>query len=93
MLMYFDWDEDKNNLLKKERKISFEDILFALKNDKIIDIILSPSPNHPDQKCFVIEIEKYAYIVPYVRDDAKGKTFLKTIYPSRKFTKLYLKKG
>jgi uncharacterized DUF497 family protein len=89
--MYFDWNEDKNSLLKKERNISFEDILFALKNDKLLEIIQSPSPSHPDQKSFVIELNNYAYIVPYVKDLNVDMIFLKTIYPSRKFTKLFLK--
>ena len=85
----FEWDEEKNNLLQSERNISFESIVFALENDKLISIIPSPSPKHPNQKCFVVNIDEYAYIVPYVDDGEK--TFLKTIYPSRKYTKMYLK--
>ncbi len=87
--MTFEWDEEKNNLLQSERNISFESIVFALENDKLISIIPSPSPKHPNQKCFVVNIDEYAYIVPYVDDGEK--TFLKTIYPSRKYTKMYLK--
>ncbi len=64
-------------------------IIYAIKNDKVLDIIPSPSPKHTNQKCFVIDIDNYAYIVPYVRDSEK--IFLKTIYPSRKHTKFFLK--
>ena len=87
--MVFEWDEEKNNILQNERDISFEQIVFALENDKLISIIPSPSPTHPNQKCFVVNIDEYAYMVPYVEDSEK--TFLKTIYPSRKFTKKFLK--
>jgi len=87
--LIFEWDENKNNILQKERDISFEQIVFALENDKLISIMPSPSPKHPNQKCFVVNIDEYAYIVPYVEDSEK--IFLKTIYASRKFTKKFLK--
>ena len=84
----FEWNEEKNILLDKERNISFEDVVFALKNDKLLDIIISPT--HEGQKCFIIEVKSYAYVIPYVKVNAE-KLFLKTIYPSRKHTKIYLK--
>ena len=84
----FEWNEEKNILLSKERNISFEDVVFALKNDKLLDIIMSPT--HEGQKCFIVEIKSYAYIIPYVSVNIE-KLFLKTIYPSRKHTKIYLK--
>ena len=42
------------------------------------------------QRVYVIEIEGYAYMVPYLEDDEF--IFLKTIFPSRKYTKKYLRK-
>ena len=36
----------------------------------------------------VIEINNYAYLVPYVEDE--NEIFLKTIIPSRKATEIYL---
>ncbi len=87
--MVFDWNEEKNNLLLRERNISFENIVFAIRNGRLITVIPSPSPQHSDQKCFVVNIDNYAYVVPYVDD---GQTvFLKTIYASRKHTKEFLK--
>jgi len=86
--LIYEWNEEKNTLLYKERDVSFEDVIFALKNDKLLDIILSPT--HEGQKCFVVEIHSYAYVIPYVHVEA-GKIFLKTIYPSRKHTKILLK--
>jgi hypothetical protein len=84
----YEWNEEKNILLSKERDISFEDVIFALKNNQLLDIILSPT--HENQKCFVIEMKSYAYIIPYVKVN-DTLYFLKTIYPSRKHTKKYLK--
>jgi uncharacterized DUF497 family protein len=86
--LYFDWNEEKNNILKKsDRKVSFEDVVFALKNEQLLDVI--PSPTHDNQECFVLNINDYVYIVPFVTDGEK--IFFKTIYPSRKHTKYYLK--
>jgi hypothetical protein len=83
----YQWNEDKNNLLKKsDRKISFEEVVYALKNKKLLDVISSPTHDH--QHCFVLNINDYVYIVPYVQ--AQNEVFLKTIYPSRKHTKYYL---
>ena len=84
----YQWSEDKNNILKNsDRKISFEDVVFALKNERLLDVI--PSPTHDKQECLVLNINKYVYIVPFVREG--NEVFLKTIYPSRKHTKYYLK--
>jgi uncharacterized DUF497 family protein len=85
----FDWSEDKNDSLKRERGISFEKITTIIRGE-ILDIITNPSTNHPQQKCFIIEVDGYAWVVPYV---AEGKRcFLKTAFPSRKYQKIYLNK-
>jgi len=84
----FNWNIEKNSVLRKSRSISFEDIVNALNDDRLLDII--PSPTHDDQLCFAIEVEGYVYIVPFVEED-EHTIFLKTIYPSRKHTKYYLK--
>ena len=84
----FEWNSEKNRLLQEERNISFEEIVLALENDKLLGII--ESPTHQGQYCFIVEISSYAYAVPYVQADAYT-YFLKTIYPSRKYTKLFLK--
>ncbi|MEI6707974.1 MAG: DUF4258 domain-containing protein [Methylococcales bacterium] len=86
----FSWSEEKNALLKAERNICFEDILMALQNGNLLEIIPNPSANHPEQKCLVVNINDYAYLVPYV--ESNEEIFLKTIYPSRKYSKL-LRKG
>lgn len=84
------WSEEKNNKLQKERNISFEEIVLLLEQDKIIDIIKNPSSNFDNQMCYLLEIEEYIWLVPYVYNE--NKIFLKTAFPSRKFTKIYLNK-
>ena len=43
---------------------------------------------YPHQKILFIEIGHYIYIVPFVENDEE--IFLKTIIPSRKYTKIFL---
>ena len=87
----FDWSERKNKWLKKERGVSFEQVLFSIETGKPLDIIRHPNPaKYRDQRVFVVEIEGYVYMVPYVEYDEV--IFLKTIFPGRKYTRIYLHK-
>jgi uncharacterized DUF497 family protein len=87
---YFDWNTEKNDLLKRERGISFEDIQRAIQEEDVLDIIDNPNTQkYSKQKIFVVLVNNYVYMVPYVEDDEKY--FLKTIFASRKMTKKYLK--
>lgn len=90
-MKYFDWDWKKNETLKREREISFEEMLVAIEEGGILDIIEHPRKRrYPGQKIFVVSTDDYAYLVPFVEDDEK--IFLKTIIPSRKATKKYIMK-
>ena len=85
----FDWNEEKNAELKRTRNISFEDVLFYIEKGDILDIVENPNQEkYPGQKYFIIEISDYIYYVPFVED--KETVFLKTIIPSRKYTKRYI---
>ncbi len=87
-LKIIDWSEEKDVWLKQNRGIGFDEILFYLSEDgHLIDDICNPK--RPHQKVYVLDIDSYIYLVPYVED--KDKIFLKTIFPSRKMTKHYLK--
>ena len=82
------WDSDKNSKLIQERGVSFEDVLFCLKSGDLLDDIVHPNKDrYLNQRIFIITIERYVYLVPYVED--KSSIFLKTIIPSRKATKQY----
>ncbi|MEX0724088.1 MAG: hypothetical protein WD357_05420 [Gracilimonas sp.] len=88
-MKYFDWNEAKNEKLKNERDVSFEEIVLAISNKQLLDVLEHPNKKkYPDQKIFVIELLGYAYYVPFV--ESEESYFLKTIYPSRKATKKYL---
>ena len=85
---------EKNELLRAQRNISFEDILLALENGDLVDDIEHPNKEkYPNQNIFIIlvRIKDYIYLVPYVEDEES--IFLKTIIPSRKMNKKYNKKG
>jgi len=83
------WNPDKNRKLIEERDVSFENIVFSLQSGCLLDDISHPNnEKYPQQRIFVVEIDKYAYLVPYVENDEQ--IFLKTIVPSRKATKQYL---
>jgi uncharacterized DUF497 family protein len=88
----YEFSAEKNHSLIKERNISFEEIITALDSDKLLDTIKHHNlENYPNQQIYVIEVRSYVYLVPFVRKDEKA-VFLKTIIPSRKFTKIYLSK-
>lgn len=88
-MKYFDWNEEKNKLLKLERDVGFEDVTTAINSGELLDIITHPNQKkYPSQKMFVVNIGNYVYLVPFVEDSKKY--FLKTIFPSRKMTKKYL---
>lgn len=87
-----DWDELKNIQLKTERNVCFEDVQTALEESRLLAEEAHINPKrYPNQRLFVVNINNYAYLVPYVEDETK--LFLKTIIPSRKATKQYLTKG
>jgi uncharacterized DUF497 family protein len=86
----FNWDPNKNQKLMEERNKSFEEIVFHIQNGGLLDDISHPNENdYPKQKIFVVGVNDYAYLVPYVENEVE--VFLKTIIPSRKFTKLYIR--
>lgn len=88
--MNFDWDPDKNEKIKEERGISFEEIVFFLGEGKLWKIEShSNKENYPHQKIFFVPIGDYVYLVPFVQDE--GRIFLKTAFPSRKATKEFRK--
>lgn len=90
MSYYFEFSAEKNISLLKERGISFEHIIVLIKERKIIDVIDYPNKHkYPNQKIYVVDVDGYCYLVPYVRNN--NEIFLKTIIPSRKATRQYLK--
>ncbi|MBF0280310.1 MAG: toxin [SAR324 cluster bacterium] len=92
MTKRFDWNKKKNQQLKNERNISFEEIIYAIEREGPIDIFPhSDQKKYPNQSLYEVNIRDYIYLVPFVRQE--DLIFLKTIIPSRKTTRNYLKKG
>jgi uncharacterized DUF497 family protein len=88
----FRWSHEKNAQLKAERDISFEEIVLAIEADGLLDIVTHSNPGkYPNQRMFIVAIEKYAYLVPFVEE--ADSYFLKTVIPNRKATRDYLKGG
>ena len=88
-MKYFDWNQDKNEWLIRERGISFEAIGVAVEEGGILDIVEhSNKRRYPNQRVFIVKFQEYAYLVPFVEDEEK--VFLKTIIPSRKATEKYI---
>ena len=75
------WNLVKSARLKRARGASFEDLIGA----KLIAV--KRHPKREDRNIMLFEYRRYVWIVPYV--ESENEIFLKTLYPSRKYTKLY----
>lgn len=85
----FEWNIEKNEILKKNRKLCFEDAENAISGENFIGIL----PHHnaekyPNQKIFVVRINGYIHYIPFVEDNETY--FLKSIIPSRKLNNTFL---
>jgi len=83
------WSYEKNEILKAKRGISFDEIAFLIESGQILGI--EENPGRSNQKIYILEIENYAFIGPFLERD--NDIFLKTAFPSRKYTKRYGLKG
>jgi hypothetical protein len=88
-MKYLNWSAEKKEILKRECGISFEEIAYLIESGNIIGI--EGNIGRPGQKIFILEIDGYAVVVPFVENDQE--IFLKTAFPSRKYTKRYGLKG
>ena len=83
-----DWDDAKNQWLKRERGISFEDVVTLIALGRVVEIV--PHKNqekYPGQRIIVLDVEGYIYLVPF--DETEERILLRTIIPSRKATRDY----
>jgi len=88
----FRWNHEKNEQLKAERNVSFEEIVLAIEADGLLDLLQHSNPDkYPNQLVFVVALNGYAWLVPFVEEE--NYFFLKTIIPSCKATRDYLKQG
>jgi uncharacterized DUF497 family protein len=86
---YFAWDDAKSAVLRRERGIGFEDVVFHIERGDLLDILEHPNPEqHARQRMFVVQRDDCVYLVLFVENEHS--VFLKTIIPSRKVTKQYV---
>ena len=85
----FDWSPEKNQQLAEQRGISFERVVVAIEQGGLVNVLEHPNQErYPGQLIYVVDIEQYIYLVPFVTE-TDGSRFLKTIIPSRKATRDY----
>ncbi len=85
---FYNWNADKNQLLMRERGISFERIVFEIGCGNELAVLDHPNQEkYPGQKISMVRVDDYVYAVPFIESDMEF--FLKTIIPSRKATRQY----
>jgi uncharacterized DUF497 family protein len=91
-MKYFNWNTEKNEKLREDRGVSFEEAVLAIEKGQLLDILEHPNKEkYNNQMIFVVKIYNYVWLIPFVEDE--NEVFLKTIIPSRKATKQYLRGG
>jgi len=84
------WNHEKNEWLRQNRGVCFEQAILILERDEALDIVEHPNQQkYGGQKLAIVNIDDYAYLVPYIENDRE--IFLKTMIPSRKATDMYLR--
>lgn len=86
------WNAEKNEKLLRERGVSFEVVAQYIEKNEVLTVIEHPKPDkYPGQQIYMIEIQEYVYLVPFVTTETE--ILLKTIIPSRKATRENLQRG
>jgi hypothetical protein len=86
---YFSWGPEKNELLRNERGIGFEEIVFHIERGDLLNVLEHSNPDrYPGQSILVARVDDYAYLVPF--SESEDEVLLRTIIPSRKATRDYL---
>ena len=88
----FRWSQEKNEALRADRNVSFEQVVVAIETGGLLDILAHPNQaKYPRQRILVVAVDNYVCLVPFVEDE--DCYFLKTVIPSRKATRDYLREG
>lgn len=88
-MKFFDWSDEKNELLLRERGLSFERVVMAVAEGGLLDIVEHPNPEkYRGQRMMIVRIDDHAVLVPFIEDERS--VLLKTVIPSRKATKKYM---
>jgi uncharacterized DUF497 family protein len=86
------WNEEKNQQLQAERNVTFVEVVEAITQGQVLDLVEHPNQEkYPGQRMFILQIHGYAWLVPFAENETE--LFFKTIIPSRKATRKYLREG
>lgn len=89
-MVSYRWNREKGLKLKQERGVSFEEVVMHIERGDLLDVIRHPNAaKYPHQEVLVVKMQDYVYAIPYVAEG--DQRFLKTIIPSRKLTRQYLR--
>ena len=87
-MKFFDWNEKKNEWLRRERGMSFERVVVAIENNQLLDVLEHPNQEkYAGQRIFVVDMDDYVFLVPFL--EKEDRIFMKTIIPSRKAVSKY----
>jgi uncharacterized DUF497 family protein len=90
IMTVFYWNNEKNEWLKENRGVCFEQVVLLMEREEVLEVLEHPNQEkYPGQRIAIVEINEYAYLVPYVQEG--DEIFLKTIIPSRKATSKYVR--
>ena len=65
----FRWNHEKNEHLKAEREVSFEEIVLAMEGDGLLDILQRPNESkYPNQRILVVALDSYIHLIPFVEE-------------------------
>jgi uncharacterized DUF497 family protein len=82
----FRWDPRKDELLKSNRGVSFEQV-----RDEIVEgrfkIVRNASLVHDEQRAYLVRLNDYVHVVPFREDE--DSILLITIFPSRVWDKKF----
>ena len=71
-MKYFDWNPDKNEQLRVARGVTFEEIVYHIVHDGLLDILEHPNKaRYPGQRILIVDVEGYVCLVPFVEDDER----------------------
>ena len=92
--MTYNWNDEKNEILKEQWNITFEEIILCISEGKVVKVLQHPNKEkYVNQKIYLINYNDYIYVVPFIENIDENEIFLKTIYPSREYTKQLLING
>jgi len=87
--MIYEWDPEKNEKIKEEHGISFDQVVELIKKRFVIDIIINPSKKYKGQKVFLIKRGVSVFMVPFEKRNKRVR--LITAFYSKSFTDKYLR--